>query len=155
MKQNAKDRLILSFLLIGFVTLFFEVRHMHRFAVAQSEHPQAWIPIVMTGVLAFASLLAMFNHRQSQVVASFLFLLGLVTGGLGAYFHTKGDLRHFETVVLNTNGISTSEGEEEEERGRSKAPEGPPLAPLSITGLSGIGLVVAAMNRKGSKGSGS
>lgn len=146
MKQSAKDRLILSFLLFGFAILFIEIRHMHRFVLAEGHTPQAWIPIIMTGVLAFASLLAMFNHRQSQVVAACLFFLGIGTGCLGSYFHSRGEIRQYEAIILNTEVRSDGRGDD-----HGREPEGPPLAPLSITGLSSIGFIVAAMNRKSGK----
>lgn len=159
--RNNREPFILLILASGFLVTAFEVRQLHHIVV--SEHWQAQIPIYFCFAAFVASLLALAHHRMLRGLASLVFALGCLIGPFGLYNHSEGDVDRVLQPFLgeairaeakgpraSLQGVQMREdgGEERGERGeageRGRESGGPPpLAPMSIAGLSAIGLVLA------------
>jgi hypothetical protein len=138
-----RERLIFLVLAGGFLTLGLEIRHLHREVL--DETWQAYIPIVYSFLAAAASIVCLFASGAPRLLATLVFGAGLVVGPLGLYNHTEGELDKMLTPILGSlvahAGNGDEDGEREKRRDESDVP--PPLAPLGISGLSAIGLILS------------
>jgi uncharacterized membrane protein len=135
-----RDRLTLARVLIlilagAFVGLMVDIRVEHVDIVR--ERTVAWLPIVYSGFMTIACLVAFgFWSKTARRIMLPLFLLAFVVGGLGFYFHNKGD---FGNVIRTSVGAWTDPN-----MNHSDAP--PQVAPLAFAGLGVIG-VLASLER--------
>jgi hypothetical protein len=127
------------FLLVGFAVLFIEVRYLHAGIVQMN--PVAWAPIVSAGLGVLAALLGLFGG--TRIAAGVIFILISVSGVAGVYFHTKGDVEQIRKNVVSERRSDVLAWKME---GKNEPP--PALAPLAMTGLCLIGVVVALGERK-------
>jgi hypothetical protein len=130
-----RDRVIFALLFFGFAVLGLDARYEHRHVVG--EHWQGWIPVAACGLSALASLMAMGQSRAVALVCTWVFGLSAVAGLYGVALHTELEP---EVVVKMLRLEALDE----------QAP--PALAPLGLTGLASIGLVLASGGRKSKKG---
>jgi len=128
-------RVLILLLAGGFLGLMVDIRVEHVDVVR--ERPIAWVPIIYSGVMAIACVVAcIFWGKTARLVMPVLFSLALVVGGMGFYFHNHGK---FVNVIETSVGAWTDPNME-----HSDAP--PQLAPLAFAGLGVIG-VLASMKR--------
>lgn len=119
----------------AFVLLLVEVRFEHRIVV--TEKWQAWIPIVYFATMCvLIPITLLFLKRKPCVrILTGAFVLGMFMGVLGSWFHTKGEplsrVMHVVKADLSEPGHLMEDDE---------GP--PPLAPLAVSGLSLIGVLV-------------
>jgi hypothetical protein len=126
-----RDNAVLLLLLGGFVLLGIDVRYEHRLVVG--EHWQAWLPIAACGLCAMACLASMGAARWARGLSGWVFGLSILTGLYGSFLHTEGDAGEYAKYLAFGEG-----------GGRKDGGEGSPaLAPLGLTGLAAIGLVVS------------
>jgi hypothetical protein len=125
-------RLVLLVLAVGFLALLVETRYHHRFLVA--VEPKGWIPVVASALLFAASLAVMAGRDLLRKAAACAYALGALVGLVGLYYHTDG-LRPaaFARVIA---------AERREHRGP------PALAPLGLSGLALIGLILTLERRR-------
>jgi hypothetical protein len=134
------DRLPLARVLIlilagAFVGLMADIRVEHVEAVR--DHSIAWVPIIYCGFMTIACLVAFvfWNPTMRRIMLP-LFLLALVVGGMGFYFHNQGN---FKRVIKTSVNAWTDPNMEHS--------DGPPqVAPLAFAGLGVIG-ILASLNR--------
>jgi predicted signal transduction protein with EAL and GGDEF domain len=141
MNEAANDRLynpyslarILILLLAGaFVGLMVDIRIEHVEVV--HEQPIAWLPILYSAFMTIACLVAfIFWNKTARRAMLPLFLLAILVGSLGFYFHNNGDLKK----VIATSFRAWTDPKME----HSDAP--PSLAPLSFAGLGVIGILAS------------
>ena len=142
-----REQLILLVLAGGFFTMAFEIRQLHRDVI--SEHWQAQIPIYFSFLGFMAAFAALANQRFLRSVAAALFGLGCVVGFFGLYNHSDGDPNRVVQPFFGAVVARAEDGEDEQggKRGEKEA-DPPPLAPMGITGLSAIGLILAWPGKK-------
>ncbi|MDT4965338.1 MAG: hypothetical protein QOJ64_75 [Acidobacteriota bacterium] len=129
------NRIIVLALLAGLASLMVDIRWEHRVELARQW--ETWIPLIYIGLMLFAGGVGLYKwddwgRRLLQVG----FILGLIVGALGTWFHSQqdpvGNFRRVLTawaVPLGTNGgIKTG----------STPPE---MAPLAFVGLGLLGLL--------------
>lgn len=123
------NRLIVLFLLGGFVLLFVEIRYAHR--VILDKHPIAWTPIVFSCLMMLVCLgsLVFWNHGGRQVLL-FGFFLAIPVGFLGFWLHTDG---HPIKEVAHDLSVWVVKIPDEDRP--------PALAPLAFAGLGALGFV--------------
>ncbi len=139
--MSGRDKLILLVLAGGFLMLGVEVRYLHREVL--SEHWQAVIPLVFAPLAAVVCGLALIGSRLGRWVCSVVMAVGLGVGALGAWLHSEGEVAPF-TRLMTASITARANGGDDESRDKSEPDEGPPvLAPLSLSGLSAVGLLVA------------
>jgi len=147
--MSARSKLILLVLAGGFLTMALEIRYLHR-EVLQEEW-QAILPLIFCPVAALACGLALFNSHAARYSCSAVMALGAVVGLYGVLLHSEGKVEPFQRLFTASIIAKADEGEEEErEHGKAEAEgeDGPPvLAPMSLTGLSIVGLLVALPGR--------
>jgi hypothetical protein len=119
-------------LLLGgaFLGLLVDIRVEHVDVVR--ERSIAWLPIIYSGIMAIACHVAfVLWNKNTRVVMRLLFVLALVIGGMGFYFHNHGDLKK---VILTSVHAWT-----DPEMNHSDDP--PQVAPLAFAGLGVIGIL--------------
>jgi hypothetical protein len=125
-------RVLAGGLTLGFLAVVLDVRGEHYDVL--HEHWTAWIPIVYGGVMILPTLLAFFLWRFATRITLLAFCIpGLIVGPLGFYLHNRGHIG--ETFALVTRvwtdpNLDTSN------------PVPPRWAPLSIAGLSALGVLI-------------
>jgi lipid-A-disaccharide synthase-like uncharacterized protein len=125
-------RVLILLLAGGFFNLMIDIRVEHVDVVR--ERAIAWVPIIYSGVMAIACLVAfMFWGKVPRLVMPVLFSLALVVGGMGFYFHNHGDF----IKVIKTSVTAWTDPNME----HSDAP--PQLAPLAFAGLGVIGILAS------------
>jgi hypothetical protein len=127
-------QLILLFLLAGFALICVETRYEHQAVLVKK--PQAWTPIIYSLTVSIVLILNLFSkHLLPRLALMIFFGGGIIVGMLGFWFHSKGvpfaALKHIADVVFTTPGRLLTD-----ESGT------PVLAPLSIIGLSLIGITI-------------
>lgn len=126
---------LLVMILGAFALLLVEVRFEHRIVV--TEKWQAWIPIAYfaTMCLLIPTALLFLKRKFTVRILTGAFVIGMLMGGLGSWFHTKGEplkrVMHVVKADLAEPGHLMADDE---------GP--PPLAPLAVSGLSLIGVLV-------------
>lgn len=136
-----RERLIFVVLAGGFMTIGFEVRQLHRDIL--DEYWQAQIPIYFSFFAMAGSLLCLASARSLRYVGAAIFAIGNLVGLFGLYNHTEGDIGKALAPFFGTVIAHAKNGDEEESGERKGHDAPPPLAPLGITGLSAIGLILA------------
>ena len=137
--RSQRDCLLLSLLAGGFALLALDVLHLHQFVVRKTA--AGWIPVVVCSLSCAACLWLALARRRAAGAACWVFGLAVATGPLGAWFHTRGDFTQLGVLVglhpqpLPRDPAATTP--EEDTRAAS------PVAPLSISGLAALALVVA------------
>lgn len=139
--MSGRDKLILLVLAGGFLMLAVEIRYMHREVIA--DHWQGVIPLVFAPLAVVACGLAITGSRFGRWVCSLFMVLGVGVGALGAWLHSEGEAESFARLLTASITARANGGEHEEEREVEGEGEPPVLAPLSLSGLSAIGLLVA------------
>jgi hypothetical protein len=128
-------RVLILILAGAFASLMIDIRVEHVDVVR--EQSVAWLPIIYSGIMTIACLLAfLFWNKSARRVLLPLFLLALIVGSLGFYFHNHGHLK--KVIVTSVNAWTDPKMK------HSHAP--PPLAPLAFAGLGAIG-VFASLKR--------
>jgi hypothetical protein len=124
---------LLIFMLAGaFAGLVIELRVEHVDAVR--ERGVAWLPIVYSGVMTAACGFAfVFWSRMARLIMIPFFLLALIVGSMGFWFHNHGDLKK---VVKTSAGAWTDSKQ-------THSDEPPQFAPLAFAGLGGIGILAS------------
>lgn len=130
MRLKKKEVLIALALAVGFALLGLEVRYMHQ-NMLTSEW-RAWIPLVCAAVACLGCLISPWLARKGRMALSLWMLVGVVAGGFGFYFHTDGDInRASKLLEFAPRAVPV------------RVQSGPPaLAPLGLSGLSLIGLIL-------------
>jgi hypothetical protein len=138
--SSPKDRFPLSRVLIlvlagAFAGLMSDIRVEHVDVV--HERSIAWLPIIYSGFMTLACFVAfIFWNRIARLIMIPLFLIALVVGGMGFYFHNHGNI----TDVIKTSISAWTDPNLDH-------PDGPPqVAPLSFAGLGVLG-VLASLKR--------
>lgn len=130
------EKLVVALLLAGLALLFIEVRFEHQAVLAKKW--QAWIPLVYSGLMVLLGPATLvFWNRGGKKLLAVAFCLAPIIGGIGFWFHSKGDpwmaFCNVVKVVCMMPG---------------KIPldvDGPPvLAPLALGGLGLVGVVICA-----------
>jgi len=126
------SRLLVLVLAAGFLNLMSDIRVEHIDIVRETW--KGWIPIVYSGIMCLACLAAVIFWRDAvRRVMLWLFLAGLIVGGLGFYFHNADRLARVPNDTLNawTNL-------------KMKRLHGPPeQAPLAFAGLGLLGAIAS------------
>ena len=131
------DRLSLARVLVlllggAFVGLMVDIRVEHVDVVR--ERSIAWLPIIYSGFMAIACHVAfVLWNKSTRLAMRLLFLLALVLGGMGFYFHNHGNLKK---VILTSIHAWT-----DPKMNHSDAP--PQVAPLAFAGLGVIGILAS------------
>lgn len=141
--MSGRDKLILLVLAGGFLTLAVEVRYLHRNVLA--ENWQSIIPILFGPLAAFACGFALTGSRLSRWLCTLLMALGVGVGMLGTFLHSEGEVDPFARLL--TASITARANGGEEERAEEAESEPPVLAPLSLSGLSAVGLLIVLPTR--------
>lgn len=145
MSREAQEKLILTILLMGFVTIFFEIRYEHRYLLEDSSRSLAWIPVIASGMLAFASIVGYFPKKIARGFAMGIFALGAAVGAYGVFLHSGGQFTKIENLVLHVKPVAVYD----DTTAKQDTTGSPPLlAPMSIGGLSLVGLVTLAGKAK-------
>lgn len=138
--MSTRSKLILLVLAGGFLTMAVEVRYLHR-NVLQEEW-QAILPVIFCPLAALACGLALFGTQVARYFCAAVMALGTVVGLFGVLLHSEGEVEPFQRL-LTASIVAKANGDDDRDR-REGEEEGPPvLAPMSLTGLSVIGLLVA------------
>lgn len=144
--MSGRDKLILLVLAGGFLTLAVEVRYLHRNVLA--ENWQSIIPILFGPLAAFACGFALTGSRLSRWLCSLLMALGVGVGMFGTFLHSEGEVDPFARLLTASITARANGGEEERgERAEEAESEPPVLAPLSLSGLSAVGLLIVLPTR--------
>lgn len=126
-----------------------EVRVLHSGVVR--HEPIAWVPTIACAVGAMASVMGLVAPVLRKL-AMIGFLAVAISGFVGLYKHTEFQASKFQTLFAENGRLPIAlayDGEEGEREVESEAEhEAPPLAPLSLTGLALIGMVVLAGGSK-------
>ena len=131
-------RLLILILAGGFVGLMLDIRVEHVEVVR--ERSVAWLPIIFSGIMSVACVLAFVLWRKSvSMVMIPLFLLAMLVGALGFYFHNHGRVMQ----VARTSLAAWTDPN----MNHSDSP--PQFAPLAFAGLGVVG-VLASLKRIGS-----
>jgi hypothetical protein len=131
--SQPRDRWCLARLLIlllagGFAGLMLDIRVEHVDVVR--ERAVGWLPIIYSAFMTIACFAAfMFWTNTTRRLMLPLFLIAMVVGGMGFYFHTGGNL----IKVIKTTAAAWTDPTME----HSQTP--PQLAPLAFAGLGVIG----------------
>lgn len=142
-----REQLVFLVLAMGFFTLAFEVRHLHRDVL--HEQWQAFVPIYYAIAAILGSVAALTSSGLWRSFAAAVFGIGIVVGMAGLYFHSDGDATKLLRPFLGTVVAHAGNGDDDERRaGREEESAPPPLAPMGITGLASIGLILAWPNKK-------
>lgn len=145
----SRDRLILFLLFGGFAMTLLEVRVLHSGVVA--KEPIAWVPTIACGVGVIASVMGLVAPA-SRKIAMIAFLAVAISGVVGLYKHTEFEASRFQTLFAEKGRLPVAlayDGEDEGPGGEAeKEEEAPPLAPLSLTGLAFIGMIVLSRASK-------
>jgi hypothetical protein len=141
-----RDQALLLLLFGGFVVLGLDVRYEHRHVVA--EYWQGWLPIGACALCAVSCLVGMGSARWAKGLCGTVFGLSVLIGGYGTFLHTEGKLGEFTKYLTSRETVALANGDDQDERRGSEAPS---LAPLGLSGLAAIGLVVSQRWFKGGK----
>lgn len=148
---------MIAILLCGFLMSAIEARFLHREAV--SEESAAWIPTLVSWLGVGACALGMSRSKVAHRIAMAALALVATSGLLGLYFHTKLRPDAFLELVGVRRSVSSAseregDGDDDDEPsfGRTNAEtesesSPPALAPLSLTGLSLLGLLAIRQRR--------
>ena len=135
--SQVRDRYPLARLLIlllagGFGGLMLDIRVEHVDVVR--ERSIAWLPIIYSGLMSVVCLTAfVFWTKTIRTIVLPLFLLALVVGGMGFYFHSHGNM----VRVMKTTAAAWTDPTMEHS-------DGPPqLAPMAFAGLGLIGCMAS------------
>jgi hypothetical protein len=120
---------------------------MHREVI--SDHWQGVIPVVFAPLAVVACGLAITGSRFGRWICSLFMVLGVGVGALGTWLHSEGEVEPFKRLLTASITARANGGEREQEVEREPEGEGGPpvLAPLSLSGLSAIGLLVVFPSR--------
>jgi len=138
----------------GFALLLIEVRYLHQEVLR--EHRIAWAPIVYSGLMLAASLVALpLWDRGGRRALFWAFLPALVIGPTGFWFHNHGqpwqgvktELAAWSHPVggaedAGSQGAGAHGGDHDEGNADEGGP--PALAPLAIAGLGLLGMAACA-----------
>jgi hypothetical protein len=126
-------RVLMFVLANAFFGLMIDIRTEHVDAV--HERGVAWLPIVYSGVMAIACLIAViYWGKTARRLMLPLFLLAFVIGGMGFYFHNEGqvwEVLRASLAAWTDPKITHSDGP-------------PPFAPLAFAGLGALGVLASA-----------
>lgn len=155
--MNRRERLILLLAAGGLLTISLEVRYLHRDVL--DEQIQGWIPVVVGALAGLACFAAAFGRSLAKP-ASAILAIGVLSGMVGLYFHTEFKPSAF-LPLFGLASASENDREREEEgeergtegRGERQEREPPALAPLGISGLCAMALLVAWPAKRSSEGS--
>jgi hypothetical protein len=154
------NRIVIIVLLGAFALLLIEVRYLHDEVL--KEHRISWTPIVYSGVVLVAGILALFFwDRGGRRLLFWVFAPALVIGPVGWWFHNDGQpwqgLKRELAVWAHPLGGESPTGHEGHAEGARSAADtaagddvmegsgGPPaLAPLMIAGLGLLGMLACA-----------
>ena len=131
-------RALVGFLAASCLFLLVEVLYEHREVVG--EKPIALAPAVVCALAILASLWAFAKWQpQAQKALQVVSVLLLLVGLAGVYFHNAERLKgeHHEEHEAVEQGEKEEHGEEE---------HAPPLAPLALSGMGVLGLIVTYPN---------
>ncbi|MER3413300.1 MAG: hypothetical protein C4341_03505 [Armatimonadota bacterium] len=139
--MSKRDRLILLTLMGGFLMLALEARYLHR-NVLNEEWQSVILPVfALLAVVACA--FGLIASRLGRWVCSLFMLVGIGVGVYGAWLHSEGEVEPL-TRLLTASITARADGGEDEAREEAESEDEPPvLAPLSLSGLSAVGLIVA------------
>lgn len=119
----------------AFAGLAIDVRIEHVEAVR--DHSIAWLPIIYSGCMTTACLVALiFWNKIVRRFMLVLFLMSFVIGGLGFYLHNHGNIAQ----VVKTSVAAWIDP------AMSHSDDPPQFAPLAFAGLGLIG-ALAALDR--------
>jgi hypothetical protein len=123
-------RVLIFLLANAFLGLMVDIRVEHVNVV--HEHAVAWLPIIYSGLMAIACLLAcIYWNKTTRLLMLPLFSVAFIIGGIGFYFHNYG---HIAPVIRTSIQAWT-----DPKMTHSDAP--PVLAPLAFTGLGALGFL--------------
>lgn len=129
-----------SLLLAGLGLLLIEVRFEHQVVLAKKW--QSWIPLVYSGSMVGLGMAAIpFWQKWGRMALISGFLVGVIVGLLGFWFHSKSNpVKALSTVlhvVLSNPGKVLLDV------------DGPPvLAPLAVVGLTLVGAIICTPVKK-------
>ena len=127
-------KILVLLVILGLAILCLEVRYEHQAILV--KHWQGWIPIAYSFAMVVTGLISIFFwNKGGRYVVIIGFLIGVVIGLLGVWFHSEGKLINAVSQVIM---VVFSEP------GRIIADDGGPpvLAPLSLTGLGTVGVIL-------------
>jgi hypothetical protein len=151
--QNA-CKLTLLVVAFGFLTTAVEVRYLHRQVV--TERWVAWIPTVAAGLATVGAFIALIPGRWTRLTSAGLLGIVAVAGIVGLYFHTGfKPSRFIQMVSAEPAVVKQPDPESFDEFDKAATAEkedsGPPaFAPLGLTGLGLVGLLMAVASKDAS-----
>lgn len=107
-------------------------RFLHRFVVRESW--SGWIPVVYSGLAACALLVSLAGWAAARRFAAYVCLSSLLVGGVGTYFHTRGNFAEMARV------LDMDAPRPAKPPGSTRATSS--FAPLALTGLGLVGFVL-------------
>ncbi len=133
-----RDRLIAAVLIGGAAFLLVELRFEHR-EVLGEEWP-SWIPLVYCAATLATGAIALRSWSTwGRPMLAGVFLLGVVVGAVGFWFHTGGHLLGGIAELLRAWRIPPGQ-----DGGIRIGSRPPPIAPLAFCGLGTLGWIVSA-----------
>jgi hypothetical protein len=125
-------RILILILAGAFAGLMVDIRVEHVDVVR--EKAVGWIPIIYSGFMTLACFVAFVVWTTtSRRIMIALFLLALVVGGMGFYFHNHGKLAQVIKTEISAWTDPTMNHSEEP----------PQVAPLAFAGLGVLGILAS------------
>jgi energy-coupling factor transporter transmembrane protein EcfT len=126
------NKLVVFVLMLGFCVLLIQVRYDHRSVIG--ENAIGWIPIVFSIVIIVVSLFGLlFWRRGGRQVLKGFYLLAIVVGFVGYWYHTNGKV--VRAVQHDLSAWVRKIPDEDKP---------PAFAPLAFAGFGVLGLLACA-----------
>jgi hypothetical protein len=135
MTRLTLNKLIVLFLLGGFLLLSTEVRFEHQYVLGKQW--RSWIPVIYALLATvFGSIGLFYWEKWGRRLLLFVFSLSFVVGLLGTWFHAKG--QPLSAIWIALSAWMVKPGDK-----IPGAPDGgpPELAPAAFIGLGIIGIL--------------
>src|SRR5690606_4621819 len=104
-----------------------------------------WLPIGFSWLAFLLLLVAAFCKPKARKWLGAPLLAGLVIGPVGFWNHIEGEFENLEGLLVPAGRqVDPNDEEEEEYHGE----DAPPLAPLSLTGLALLGVMICMWDER-------
>jgi hypothetical protein len=132
------NKILVLLLLGGLASLMIDIRWEHR--VELGRQWETWIPLVYIGMMLIAGVVGLYRwHGWGRRLLQVGFLVCVIVGALGTWFHSKGD------PVGNFRRVGTAWTLPPGNNGGVKIGSNPPeMAPMAFVGLGLMALLCCA-----------